>query len=143
MTLQEQGARRDDLVSLPQLPALNPLHIAGVLLVTILGAMFFSTLSLIIASLMKTRERFMGIGQVITMPLFFTSNAIYPMAIMPAWLAVIARLNPLTYEVDALRALMLENGVSILGLGLDFAVLIFAVIVAVSIESRLYPRVVQ
>ncbi|HTP10333.1 MAG TPA: ABC transporter permease, partial [Anaerolineae bacterium] len=78
-----------------------------------------------------------------TMPLFFTSNAIYPMAIMPAWLIVIARLNPLTYEVDALRALMLENGVSILGLGLDFAVLIFAVIVAVSIESRLYPRVVQ
>jgi ABC-2 type transport system permease protein len=121
----------------------NPLHIAGVLLITIMGAMFFSTLSLIIASLMKTRERFMGIGQVITMPLFFTSNAIYPMAIMPAWLLVLARLNPLTYEVDALRALMLENGVSVLGLGLDFAVLIIAVVIAIAIESRLYPRVVQ
>jgi ABC-2 type transport system permease protein len=65
------------------------------------------------------------------------------MAIMPAWLLVIARLNPLTYEVDALRALMLENGVSMLGLGLDFAVLIVAVVIAISIESRLYPRVVQ
>ena len=65
------------------------------------------------------------------------------MAIMPARLLVIARLNPLTYEVDALRALMLENGVSVLGLGLDFAVLIIAVVIAVSIESRLYPRVVQ
>ena len=121
----------------------NPFHIAGVLLMTILGAMFFSTLSLIIASLMKTRERFMGIGQVITMPLFFTSNAIYPMAIMPAWLLVIARLNPLTYEVDALRALMLDHGASVLGLGLDFAVLFLAVVIVIAIESRLYPRVVQ
>ena len=39
--------------------------------------------SLIIACLVKTRERFMGIGQVMTMPLFFASNAIYPIAIMP------------------------------------------------------------
>ncbi|MGZ5764908.1 MAG: hypothetical protein ACXWHZ_16545 [Usitatibacter sp.] len=33
---------------------------------------------------MKTRERFMGIGQVLTMPLFFASNAIYPLDMMPA-----------------------------------------------------------
>ena len=46
--------------------------------VVILGAAFFSTLSLIIACIVKTRERFMGIGQVLTMPLFFASNAIYP-----------------------------------------------------------------
>ena len=38
------------------------------------------------------------------MPLFFASNAIYPIVMMPAWLQVIARINPLTYEVDALRA---------------------------------------
>jgi ABC-2 type transport system permease protein len=121
----------------------NPFNVVGVLLVTVLGAMFFSTLSLIIASLMKTRERFMGIGQVITMPLFFTSNAIYPMAIMPAWLLVLAHINPLSYEVDALRALMLANGSSVLGLGLDFAVLILAVVVVILIEAKLYPRVTQ
>ena len=61
----------------------------------------------VIACLVKTRERFKGIGQVLTMPLFFASNAIYPIAIMPAWLQVVSHANPLTYEVDALRALMI------------------------------------
>lgn len=51
----------------------------------------------------------MGIGQVLTMPLFFASNAIYPVAIMPDWLKVIARINPLTYQVDILRALMISG----------------------------------
>ncbi len=121
----------------------DPLNALGVLLITVLGAMFFSTLSLIIASLMKTRERFMGIGQVITMPLFFTSNAIYPMSIMPAWLLALAHINPLSYEVDALRALMLAGGTSVLGLGLDFAVLFAAVAIVIVIEAKLYPRVIQ
>ena len=81
----------------------NPMALLGVLIIVILGAAFFATFSLIIACLVKTRERFMGIGQVITMPLFFASNAIYPISIMPGWLQVISRVNPLTYEVDALR----------------------------------------
>ena len=51
-----------------------------------LGSALFSTLSLIIACIVKTRERFMGIGQVLTMPIFFASNAIYPLSLMPAWL---------------------------------------------------------
>ncbi|MGE5263785.1 MAG: ABC transporter permease, partial [Acidobacteriota bacterium] len=66
----------------------NPLALAGVLLVIMLSAAFFSTFSLVIACLVKTRERFMGIGQVLTMPLFFASNAIYPISIMPTWLQV-------------------------------------------------------
>ena len=61
----------------------RPLSMAAVLLVVVLGAALFSTFSLIIACLVKTRERFMGIGQVLTMPMFFASNAIYPLAMMP------------------------------------------------------------
>jgi ABC-2 type transport system permease protein len=83
----------------------------------------------------------MGIGQVLTMPLFFASNAIYPILLMPAWLQVIARGNPLTYEVDALRDLMLVNGVSAFGIGTDFAVLIVVTAVLVIMGARLYPRV--
>jgi len=60
---------------------------------------------------------------------------------MPAWLQVIARANPLTYEVDALRDLMLVNGVSAFGIGTDFAVLIVVTAVLVIIGARLYPRV--
>jgi ABC-2 type transport system permease protein len=119
----------------------NPLALVGVLCIVILGAALFSTLSLIIASLVKTRERFMGIGQVLTMPLFFASNAIYPVAIMPLWLQMVAHANPLTYEVDALRALMLTGGVSAFGLGADFTVLLVAVTMMVMIGDKLYPRV--
>jgi ABC-2 type transport system permease protein len=120
----------------------QPLALAGVLVVVIVGAALFSTFSLIIACLVKTRERFMGIGQVLTMPLFFASNAIYPIELMPGWLRVISIINPLTYEVDALRTLMIRNWQSSFGLGTDFIVLIAAAILLVIIGARLYPRVV-
>jgi ABC-2 type transport system permease protein len=120
----------------------NPLDLLGVLLVVMLGAALFSTFSLIIACLVKTRERFMGIGQVLTMPLFFASNAIYPIAMMPGWLQTISRANPLTYEVDALRTMMLNGAPSTFGIGLDFAVLVGATAVLMWIGARVYPRVV-
>lgn len=115
--------------------------LVGVALVVLLGAALFSTFSLIIASLVKTRERFMGFGQMITMPLFFASNAIYPISMMPGWLQIISHVNPLTYEVDALRALMLAHGTSGFGLGTDFSVLLLATAVAVTVGARLYARV--
>jgi ABC-2 type transport system permease protein len=55
----------------------------------------------------------MGVGRLLTMSLFFASNAIYPISTMPGWLQAISRGNPLTYEVDALRSLMVIGGVSI------------------------------
>jgi ABC-2 type transport system permease protein len=119
----------------------NPLALLGVLVVIILGASIFSTFSLIIACLVKTRERFMGIGQVLTMPLFFASNAIYPISLMPGWLQVISHINPLTYEVDALRALMLAGGTSAFGIGWDLLILLFVTFGLVWIAAVLYPRV--
>ncbi len=119
----------------------SPLSLLGMVAVVALGAAVFSTFSLIIACLVKTRERFMGIGQVMTMPLFFASNAIYPIAIMPSWLRVIARANPLTYEVDALRALMLPGGAATYGLGLDILVLVGVTALLIAIAGRLYPKV--
>jgi ABC-2 type transport system permease protein len=75
-----------------------------------------------IASLVKARGRFMG-GQVLTMPLFFASNASYPISIMPGWLRAISHINPLTYEADAPRALMLAGMTSAYGLRLDFGIM--------------------
>ena len=106
-----------------------------------LGAGFFATFSLVIACIVKTRERFMGIGQILTMPLFFASNAIYPISIMPRWLQVISHANPLTYQVDALRALMLSGGVSAYGVGVDMGILALATAILVVIGSRLYPTI--
>ncbi|MGO8869544.1 MAG: ABC transporter permease [Alphaproteobacteria bacterium] len=119
---------------------LNPLNILAVAAIIALGSALFSTLSLIIACIVKTRERFMGIGQVLTMPIFFASNAIYPLSLMPAWLRIVSHLNPLTYEVDALRSLMLRGGVSEYGLVLDFAVLLAATAALTAVAARTYPR---
>jgi ABC-2 type transport system permease protein len=119
---------------------LSPLNILGVAAAIVLGSALFSTLSLIIACIVKTRERFMGIGQVLTMPIFFASNAIYPLSLMPPWLRTVSHVNPLTYEVDALRALMLTNGTSDYGLWLDFGVLLAASAVLTSIAARMYGR---
>jgi len=118
-----------------------PWNVAGVLLLILMGSGVFSTLSLAIACLVKTHERVMGMGQIMTMPLFFASNAIYPVVLMPAWLRAIAALNPLTYEVDGLRALMVQGGTSTIGLGVDVAVLLAFVAALVAIVTRLYPRI--
>jgi ABC-2 type transport system permease protein len=122
----------------------NPLAILGVILLVMLGAACFSTFSMIIACLLRTRDRVMGIGQVLTMPLFFASNAIYPISIMPSWLQVIARGNPLSYVVDGIRMLMLAGAtIDIASLGVDILILVVIAIVLVLICGALYPRIVQ
>ncbi len=122
----------------------DPSAILGVALLVLLGAAAFSTFSLIIACLVKTRERFMGIGQVLTMPLFFASNAIYPTSMMPGWLQAISHVNPLTYEIDGLRAFLLTGaGVTPIGVETDLAVLGGALAVLIAVSARLYPNIVR
>jgi ABC-2 type transport system permease protein len=119
----------------------QPWRIAGVLLAAMLGAATFSTLSLVAACIVKSRERFMGIGQILTMPLFFASNAIYPLSMMPSWLQLLARINPLSYQVDLLRSLMIQGGHSVLGYGPDIAVQVLWLAVLMAIATKLYPRI--
>jgi ABC-2 type transport system permease protein len=119
------------------------LPIIGVFAGVALGSAIFATFSLIIACIVKSRERFMGIGQVLTMPLFFASNAIYPLALMPKWLRVVALVNPLTYLVDALRGMMIAGGQSVHSLGWDFLLLALIFVILAAIAARLYPTLVR
>lgn len=118
----------------------NPLKLLGVAVVVILGSAFFSCLSITIAGIVLTRDRLMGIGQAITMPLFFASNALYPVAIMPGWLQVVSKINPLSYQVDALRGLLLGTPSHLL---LDFGVLAFAALVGIVTASSLLGRLAR
>jgi ABC-2 type transport system permease protein len=118
----------------------SPLALLNVLVIIILAATLFSTFSLVIACIVKTRERFMGVGQVLTMPLFFASNAIYPTDMMPGWLKMVSHLNPLTYVVDALRTCMLADSTSTFGLSFDYLVILVTTTVLVLVGARLYPR---
>jgi ABC-2 type transport system permease protein len=122
--------------------SLNLFHVLGVILMAILGACVFSTFSLIIAAVLKKRERFMGVGQLLTMPFFFTSNALYPIADMPTWFKVLSHLNPMTYMVDAFRALMIVGEVSQYGLLFDYGVMVAIFALLAAIAAPLYPRII-
>jgi ABC-2 type transport system permease protein len=123
--------------------SLRPADLLLVVVLIALGSGLFSTFSLIIACIVKTRERFMGIGQVLTMPIFFASNAIYPIGLMPGWLRTISTLNPLSYEVDGLRTAMLRGGQSAFGLVHDLIALVLVCAVLMMIAARMYPRMTE
>ena len=114
------------------------LGVAGALVLLAIGTAAFACMSMAIASLVKERERFMGIGQLVMMPLFFASSALYPLAVMPGWLHVVARVNPLTYEVEGLRGFLLGGGHP----GLDLLVTAGWLIVFATLATRAYPKAI-
>lgn len=117
---------------------INPLRILAAMAIVMLGAGFFACLSMTLAGLVRNRDRLMGIGQAITMPLFFASNALYPVDAMPAWLRALSKVNPLSYEVDALRALLIGTPFH----PVDIVVLLIAAVIGIGTASTLLRRLV-
>jgi ABC-2 type transport system permease protein len=115
--------------------------VLGTLAMLMLGTAAFACMSMLLAAAVKERERFMGIGQLIMMPLFFASSALYPLSVMPQWLHVIARVNPLTYEVQGLRQMLVGVGGS--GeLWLDFIVVTGFFAAVLIAATRAYPKAI-
>lgn len=114
------------------------LGVLGSLVAVLLGATMLSALSMVIASMVRSREQFMGLGQLVTLPLLFASNALYSVSIMPRWLQVVARINPLTYLVEMLRQLLVHVGPN--RLLFDAGVLLGGIAVTVAIASRTFPK---
>ncbi len=115
----------------------NPLRLLAAAVILVLGSAFFSCLSMSIAGVALARDRLMGIGQAITMPLFFSSSALYPTYLMPGWLQAISKVNPLTYEVEALRGLLIGTQTT---LWLDTLVLTGATVASITCAALLLPR---
>jgi ABC-2 type transport system permease protein len=118
----------------------SPLHLLAAVAIVMVGSAFFSLLSVTLAGVVLSRERLMGIGQAITMPLFFGSNALYPVHLMPGWLQALSTVNPLSYEVDALRTLLIGTPGH---LGLDVAVLVLATTLGVTVSASLLGRLAR
>ena len=114
------------------------LSVIGTLAYSTLGATVFASLSMVIASAVRSREQFMGLGQLITLPLLFASNALYAVSLMPGWLQAVARVNPLTYQVEALRRMLVGVGPD--RLLVDAAVLAAVTAALVAVAARTYPR---
>jgi ABC-2 type transport system permease protein len=121
--------------------SLNPLDILGVFVIIVLFAMCFSSLSMCLVPIFRNRERMMGIGQAITMPLFFASNAIYPISLMPDWLKAIAVINPLSYVVNAMRALLITGDLS--ELPTDIFAIVLATAILMTLASIGFRKILQ
>jgi ABC-2 type transport system permease protein len=101
----------------------------------------FAAISIIAASFMKTRERFMGIGQAIIMPLFFASNALYPVEMMPQILKDFSAVNPMSYVVDAVRGLLITGDLS--NLPIDLAAIAIFDVVLFILASISFKRIIE
>ncbi|MGQ9515324.1 MAG: ABC transporter permease [Thermoproteota archaeon] len=108
----------------------TPLNILGVYAVILLLGIGLSSVFLAF-SLRSTRmERPMQIVNLIMMPLMFASNTLFPTSLMPEWIQIIARVNPLTYMTDAVRQLTILT-LDASTLMIDFAYLcIFAAVLS-------------
>jgi ABC-2 type transport system permease protein len=104
-----------------------------------LMALMFTSLGTAIASVMNDMQGFQLIINFLVMPMFFLSGALYPLNGLPTALTIVARLNPLSYGVDAFRDLLI--GAGHYGLGVDTTVLIGLTAVFLIVGSRFFSKV--
>jgi ABC-2 type transport system permease protein len=83
--------------------------IVGVLALQLLLAFSITAFGLMVAARIKQMQAFMGVMQMVIMPMFFISGALFPVAGLPAWLAFLNRIDPLTYAVDPMRRLVFNH----------------------------------
>ena len=87
----------------------DPLLILGIFFLQLALAFAITAFGVMIAVRIKQMQSFMGVMQMVVMPMFFISGALFPVAGLPAWLAVLNRIDPLTYAVDPMRRLVFNH----------------------------------
>ena len=83
--------------------------VLGVLALQLLLAFSITAFGVMVAVRIKQMQAFMGVMQMVVMPMFFISGALFPVVGLPVWLAVLNRLDPLTYAVDPMRKLVFNH----------------------------------
>jgi len=121
----------------------NVLLIIPIMAIIILFSLGFSGISVTVAATAKSQETFWGIINFLGMPLFMLSPALFPLELLPEWLATVARLNPVTYTIILIREMMTgvtEGGVdAIMSLG----IITGFVIVMIGLASYVFTREVN
>jgi ABC-2 type transport system permease protein len=87
----------------------DPLLILGIFGLQLLLAFAITAFGIMVAARIKQMQSFMGVMQMVVMPMFFLSGALYPVSGLPSWLAVLNRIDPLTYAVDPMRRLVFSH----------------------------------
>jgi ABC-2 type transport system permease protein len=87
----------------------DPLLILGVFAVMLLLAFAITAFGVMVAARISQIQSFMGLMQMVVMPMFFISGALFPVQGLPGWLAFLNRIDPLTYAVDPLRRIVFAH----------------------------------
>ena len=112
-----------------------PIMLVFILLI----AIFFCALGTAIASVLQDMQGFQLIMNFIVMPTFFLSGSLFPLQGLPKALAVVTRIDPLSYGVDGLRSTLVNS--SAFGLGFDFVVLSVLVALLMVVGSYLFSKI--
>lgn len=120
----------------------NLLVIFPILLTVTIFSLGFSGISVIVAATSKSQETFWGVINFLGMPLFMLSPALFPLELLPSWLAFVARLNPVTYSVLLIRQMM-TGTVQILSVAIELAVICAFVVIMVALASYVFKREVN
>ena len=120
----------------------NYLLIIPIMLIVIAFSLGFSGISVIVAATAKSQETFWGVINFLGMPLFMLSPALFPLELLPHWLAFIAKLNPVTYSVLLIREMMTGTA-QIFSIAVDVAVICGFVAIMVAIASYVFTREVS
>ena len=120
----------------------NYIVILPIMAIVILFSLGFSGISITIAATAKSQETFWGMINFLGMPLFMLSPALFPLELLPEWLAFAAKLNPVTYTVLLVRELMtgVTEGVSA---ALSIGIIAAFVLIMVAIASYVFTREVN
>ncbi len=109
------------------------------LLFMFLIAVLFTALGTAIASQLDDMQGFQLIMNFVVMPLFFLSGALFPVAGLPSGIALVVKLDPLSYGVDGLRHAL--TGIAQFGFGTDLAVLAIITAVLLGIGTYLFSKI--
>jgi ABC-2 type transport system permease protein len=83
--------------------------ILGIFALQLLLAFTVTAFGVMIAVRIKQMQSFFGVMQMIVMPMYFLSGALFPVVGLPLWLAILNRIDPLTYAVDPMRRLVFSH----------------------------------
>jgi len=109
------------------------------ILFMMLIAVVFAALGTIIGSSLKDMQGFQLVMNFLVMPIFFLSGALYPLTNLPKVLALLTRLDPLTYGVDGVRSVLI--GVTHFGATVDVAVLIGVAILLLTLGAWRFSKI--
>ncbi len=87
----------------------DPLLILGIFGLQLLLAFSITAFGVMVAARIKQMQAFFGVMQMVVMPMFFLSGALFPVSGLPGWLTVLNRIDPLTYAVDPMRRLIFNH----------------------------------